>query len=151
MALDTNRMNYNVLYKTLDEKEMYFTIGVTYIAKYVDSKRYLFKKEPIIYVYHFNTDGIIDSVSYGKLLNKGPQCGVEYTLMGWNINKDTNLEKVGLKKTAKEMTFSWETLTHATPIENNLLNIEISNFFDNPIEYFKKSEPIEKRIIEKVR
>lgn len=146
MALDTNKMNYNTYYKTLDEKEMYFTIGVTYIAKYPDTKRHLFKNEPIIYVYHFNTDGNIDYVSYGKLLDIGPQCGVEYTLLGWTIDKDTNLEEVGLKETAKEMTFSYETLTPATSIENDLLNNEISNFLDNPTEYFKKNESNEERM-----
>ena len=144
MSLDVKKMNYNTYYKTLDENEMYFTTGATYIAKYVDPKRHLFKKEPIIYVYHFNTNGNIDSVSYGKLLNIGPQCGVEYTLIGWSINKDTNLEEVGLKETAKEMTFSYETLTPTTPIENDLLNMEISNFFNDPIAYFNKNSKAHK-------
>lgn len=140
MALDINRMNYNTYYKTLDEKEMYFAVGVTYIAKYADKKRHFFKQDPFVYVYHFNTDGMIDCVSYGKLLDIGPQCGVEYTLMGWTINKDTNLEEVGLKKTAEEMTFSYETLTPTTPTESDLINSEISHFFENIPAYFTSGE-----------
>ena len=140
MALDINRLNYNTYYKTLDENKMYFTVGVTYIAKYAEPKRHLLKQKPIIYVYHFNADGKIDWVTYGKLLDIGPQCGVEYTLMGWTIQKDTDLEEVGLKRTAKEITLSYETLTPATATENDLLNTEISCFSDNPIEYFKNTE-----------
>ncbi len=140
MALDVNRMDYNTYYKTLDESTMYFTTGVTYIAKYAEPKRHLSNQKPIIYAYHFNTDGKIDSVYYGNLLDIGPQCGVEYTLMGWTIKKDTNLEEVGLKRTAKEITLSYETLTPATPAENDLLNTEISSFSDNPTEYFKNNE-----------
>ena len=123
MALDINRMDYNTYYKTLDEKDMYFTTGVTYVAKYIDPKKHLFKKEPIIYVY------------YGKLIKKDAQAGLEYSIMGWKIDKDTNMDDVGLKLTASEITCSWETLIPATPIETDLLNVEISNFLNNPTEY----------------
>lgn len=135
MALDINRMDYNTYYKTLDEKDMYFTTGVTYVAKYIDPKKHLFKKEPIIYVYHFDNSSKIDYVIYGKLIKKDAQAGLEYSIMGWKIDKDTNMDDVGLKLTASEITCSWETLIPATPIETDLLNVEISNFLNNPTEY----------------
>lgn len=135
MALDLKRMEDNILYKTLDENEMYFTTGLTYIVKYGDSRKHLFPKKPIIYIYHFNSDGKIDSVSYGTLINKKYQSGTAYSIMGWTIDKDSNMNEIGLKETAHEIVCSWAKIEPTAPLENSLLNIEISNFFNDPIEY----------------
>ena len=147
MALDINRMNYNVLYKTLDEKESYFTTGTTYVTRVLNMQKNSTIKNPIISVYHFTSDERIDYVVYGELINHSSQSGVEYSILGWKIDKDSNMNEIGLKETAKEIVCSWSSLTPVESLKSELLKIEISSFFDNPIEYFKRNESKEERII----
>ena len=132
MALDINRMNYNVLYKTLDERELYFTTGTTYVTRVLNMQKNSTIKNPIISVYHFTSDERIDYVVYGELINHSSQSGVEYSILGWKIDKDSNMNEIGLKETAKEIVCSWESLTPVELSKSELLKIEISKFTENP-------------------
>lgn len=145
MALDIDRMEHNVLYKTLDEREAYFTTGITYVAKCKRFKKGLSLIKPIIYVYHFDLDGKLDCVLYGKLISRKYQCNVEYSILGWRINKNSNFDEIGLKETVEEITCSWERLEPASPQESEQLNKEICDFFNNPREYLKDDELKRKR------
>ena len=136
MALDINRMNYNVLYKTLDERELYFTTGTTYVTRVLNMQKNSTIKNPIISVYHFTSDERIDYVVYGELINHSSQSGVEYSILGWKIDKDSNMNEIGLKETAKEIVCSWESLTPVELSKSELLKIEISKFTENPTKYF---------------
>ena len=49
MALNINKIDYNTLYKTLDEREMYYATGITYVAKYEDSRKFSLSKKPVIF------------------------------------------------------------------------------------------------------
>ncbi len=151
MALDINRMDYNVLYKTLDERKMYFTTGITYVAKSFNSEKKLSLKKPIIYVYNFDLEGKVNHVSFGKLMNLDCQNGVEYSILGWTIDKDSNIDEIGLKETAKEITCSWETLDPVSAEENEKLNKEILDFFENHKGNSMKEVPKRKRMIPNIR
>lgn len=140
MALNINKMEYNTLYKTLDEREMYYTEGITYVAKYKDPRNFHLSRKPIIFTYNFDLDGRINNVVYGELINHKYQCGVEYSIMGWIIDKNSNFDEIGDKRTAREITCSKRDLIPLSQAESELLNSEISEFFNDPIEYFKKSK-----------
>lgn len=136
MALDINRMNYGVLYKTLDEREEYFTKGTTYVTRVLNMQKNSTIKNPIISVFHFTSNEKIDYVIYGELINHSSQSSVEYSILGWKIDEDSNMNEIGLKETAKEIVCSWESLTPVESPKSELLKIEISKFTQNPTEYF---------------
>lgn len=140
MALNINKMEYNTLYKTLDEREMYYTTGITYVAKYEDSRKFSLSKKPVIFTYNFDLNGRINNIVYGELINHKYQCGVEYSIMGWIIDKNTNFNEIGDPKTAREITCSKRDLIPLSQAESELLNNEIYELFNDPIEYFKKSK-----------
>ncbi len=147
MALNINKMDYNTLYKTLDEREMYYTTGITYVAKYKNLKKITLSKKPIIFTYNFDLDGKINYIVYGELINHKYQCGVEYSIMGWIIDKNSKIDEIGDKKNAREITCAHAGLTPISQNENELLNIEISKFLKNPVEYFEKDKIMTRKCI----
>lgn len=147
MALNINKIDYNTLYKTLDEREMYYTTGITYVAKYEDSRKFSLSKKPVIFTYNFDLNGRINNIVYGELINHKYQCGVEYSIMGWIIDKNTNFNEIGDPKTAREITCSKRDLIPLSQAESELLNIEISKFLKNPVEYFEKDKIMTRKCI----
>ena len=136
MGLDIKNMDYGVLYKFLDEREAYFTNGVWYISKYNNPKS---STEPIIYVHHFDLNGKIICTYCGNIINYSYQNGVEFTIKGWKIDKDSPISNVGKSDTMEELSFSMGTLTPVPSNEKINLNVEILNFLENPKEYLKQN------------
>ena len=132
MALNIEQMDYVRLYKFLDEKEAYFAHGVWYVCKYNNPKS---SKEPIIYVYHFDLNGKVVAIYCGNLIKYDYQNGVEFSLKGWKVDKDSSISNVGSKETIEELTFSVMTLTELDESETSIIREEILCFLDDPMAY----------------
>ena len=137
MGLDIKKMDFDVLYKILDEKDEYYEEGTWYVRKYYNSSRF---REPIIYVYHLDLNGKILSIFCGNYINRKYQNKEDFSIKGWVIDKDSSIKDVGKKDTVKEMSFRWKTLTPQTPIEQDLIDIEILDLLEDPVTYFNSEK-----------
>ena len=134
MVLNTKEMDYGMLYQFCEG----LGTGTWYVTKLRNNK--LFGK-PMIMVYQFDDEGKINSVSKGYLVNED-WGEPEFRINGWQISKDSNEEafsQFGDPKTAKELCFAVINMHEANLSQVDLLNIEIQEFYNNPIEYFNKS------------
>lgn len=137
MGLNVQNLMHGVLYKIMDENDVYYTQGIWYLRKIVNPNT---SNEPILYVYHFDLDGKLINIYCGHYVDIKNQNGVEFTINGWTIDKNSSIENVGNKNTIKEMTFSFNTLLPVTSIECDLLDREIMCCLEDPTKYFNNEK-----------
>ncbi len=136
MGLNVEQMHYEVLYRFLDERESYFAHGVWYVRKYNNSKSF---QKPIMYIYHFDLNGKVVAIYCGNLIDYNYQNGVEFSIKGWKIDKESSIDDVGSQDTINEYTFSVMNLTTLSSPESEMVNDEILHFLEDPTAYLDTS------------
>ena len=133
--MDLNKnIDYEVLYKIIDEREAYYTEGVWYIRKYLNPNSSV---EPIIYIYHFNLDGKVIDIHCGNYVYNEYHHDSVFTIKGWVIDKDSPICNVGKEETQEEMDCAIYNITPITEEEQKTLDNEIIKFLNDPTAYLK--------------
>ena len=139
MGLRINEMEYNTLYKIMDQKEGDYTTGTWYVSKVEvdESIKKKYPKETFIMVFNFDLNERIIKFIFGYINLIKYQRGTEFTVIGYVIDKDHyDFDNVEIK----DMLFSTERFEIVKEEESTLLkSVAIDEFFDDPEGYFKRT------------